>query len=216
MDKLFIVTGANRGLGKALTEGLLEANQSVLAINRSSSSKSENTIICDLADATQLNELTEKLKKITKYYEIIFINNAGVIEPIGNIGSFLSIDKIQQHINVNYLAPICIINALMQIKNINLKVINVTTGAAERYLEGWSLYGSSKKAVKVALDTLMMENSNIDIVHFDPGVIDTNMQTKIRDSEFKLKERFVQYKEKQKLQAPEEVAKRIIRECNII
>lgn len=217
MDKLFIVTGTNRGLGKSIVQKLIKYNQKVLTITRNSDQlfTEAQSIVCDLSDEEQLQQLMNQLKKLKGYKEIVFINNAGVIEPINEIGNLGDVKDILHHIKINYLAPTCIVDTLCQL-NVQLTIVNISTGAAERYLEGWSLYGSSKKAFKVILDTLQKENDCIIIKHFDPGVMDTNMQEIIRKSTFKTKDHFIAFKEQRKLRSPDDVAHYLCSELQLV
>jgi len=217
MDKLFIVTGTNRGLGKSIVQKLIKYNQKILTITRNSDQffTEAQSIVCDLSDEEQLQQLMNQLKKLKGYKEIVFINNAGVIEPINEIGKLGEVKDILHHIKINYLAPTCIVDTLCQL-NVQLTIVNISTGAAERYLEGWSLYGSSKKAFKVILDTLQKENDCITIKHFDPGVMDTNMQEIIRKGTFKTKDHFIAFKEQKKLRSPDDVAHYLCSELQLV
>ena len=40
------------------------------------------------------------------------------------------------------------------------------------------------------LNTIDIENDNIDIINFNPGVFDSNIQSKLRDSDLKNKDYF--------------------------
>ena len=139
-----------------------------------------------MSDISDVTNLIAKLERILsgKFNEIIFINNAGIIEPIKKIGEFSNNVDIYNHININYVSPSIIINSLVKLieNNMKLKILNITSGAAERPIEGWSLYCSTKKATKMFLDVLNEENNKVVIKHIDPGVIDTEMQHSIRNS----------------------------------
>src|SRR5690606_16956927 len=87
-----IITGANRGLGHALTEVLMQQEDSfIISMSRSQSEvqkaykKSRFYLFeLDLAENC-LEEKLGKLKNFIQTEDICFINNASIIEPITKI-----------------------------------------------------------------------------------------------------------------------------------
>jgi NAD(P)-dependent dehydrogenase (short-subunit alcohol dehydrogenase family) len=61
-------------------------------------------------------------------------------------------------------------------------IINVSSGAAYRPLEGWSSYCAGKAGLAMLTRSLVLETSGVRIFGFSPGTIDTDMQVKIRAS----------------------------------
>jgi NAD(P)-dependent dehydrogenase (short-subunit alcohol dehydrogenase family) len=62
-------------------------------------------------------------------------------------------------------------------------IINVSSGAAYRPLEGWSSYCAAKAGLAMMTRSIALETSGrIRIFGFSPGTIDTDMQVKIRAS----------------------------------
>src|SRR6186713_131575 len=100
MKSLFIVTGTNRGLGKAICEQLLKLPDTyILSIGR----KTDKNFLNDTTSFSHLNvdlsnidflsaELITLSNKINDSKQIIFINNAGSIEPITSIGAIETAD----------------------------------------------------------------------------------------------------------------------------
>ena len=103
-------------------------------------------------------------------------------------------------------------------KNIPCTVINISSGASKFPIDGWAAYCASKAAVdmlsEVADKEIRLEGvDGFRILSLAPGVIDTDMQGEIRDSdgeEFYDKQTFVDYKNNKELQSPEGAAARII------
>jgi len=184
MRRLVVITGASKGLGKGLTNTLLSRDQyDLVTMSRSDIEQSDHPSVkhfkVDLiqpGDYRWLRDICEDYSKVT------FINNAGVISPIGFIGGF-SVEEIERNIYTNQIAPFSIINAL--VKNnfkYELSIINITSGAANKLIKGWSLYSVTKAAVLNFLEHLKDQHSRIKIFSFDPGVLDTEMQLLIRSS----------------------------------
>lgn len=218
VNKLFIVTGSSRGLGQELARQLTRFGQSVIGVARGKYSNDEmfETLFCDLANSENVLLLVKSLRKrVLGFDSVVLINNAGVIEPIGKVGELNDPETVSQHIGVNYLGPVLLVNGLLAVLNddVNFQIINITSGAAERPIQGWSLYSSSKKAFKVFLDVVVTENEQVKVTHFDPGIMDTSMQQTIRDSDvddFPDLEQFRNFKLIGKLQPASTVAKQMI------
>ena len=118
---------------------------------------------------------------LKKASQIVFVNNAATIDPICQF-SELGFESLNNAMEVNLYTPLRIIKKILSLKIIsaNILLVNVTTGASEVPIKGWLSYSTSKNAFKTALKTIEYENTNIESLNFDPGVVDTNMQKKIR------------------------------------
>lgn len=223
--ELFIVTGISSGLGEEIVNLLTQNNKNVIGIGRNFTS-AQNTlskinpklltlIQCDLANTPSCRQLIQELdSEISSGMEITFINNAGVIDPITKVGNFMENIDVERHINVNYLTPVLLTNYLLSKHQNKMKIINISSGAAELSIEGWSLYCSSKKAIKTFLDVVNKENIHLSVEHIDPGVMNTKMQGNIRKSSiehFPEVNQFKELEERGKLQSPEETARKILK-----
>lgn len=210
-------------MGKALAEGFLKEGNAVCGISRSQSIKHNNYqhIQLDLSDPHQYKEFT--LPQLEGFKEVVFINNAGSVEPVAKVGK-LNMDNAFKSYHINVLVPIFFINLLAGAsKNYKGKiyVLNISSGAAQYPVEGWGIYCSSKAALDafaaVADKEMLNSNPNFLVRNIYPGIIDTPMQESIRGSnneDFPEVERFKTYKEKQELSSPREVSSKIIRNFN--
>jgi NAD(P)-dependent dehydrogenase (short-subunit alcohol dehydrogenase family) len=63
-------------------------------------------------------------------------------------------------------------------------IVNVSSGAAIRPLEGWSAYCTAKAGLAMLTRAIMLENTatGIRVFGFQPGTTDTDMQVTIRAS----------------------------------
>ena len=147
------------------------------------------------------------------------INNAGVLSPIMPADRCSS-TEILQNFQVNTIAPIILTaQFIKQTENSNCKrtVVNISSGAGKKPYYGWSAYSSSKAAIDMYTRVVGLEQVNRDnpvkIFSFAPGVVDTEMQEKIRKTkaeDFDSVERFKAFKLDGKLLKPEFVAKKLI------
>src|SRR3954454_13367040 len=103
-----LVTGANRGLGKAFAEGLLEAGASkVYAGARDPSTIGDENVIAvqlDVTDPEQVARIAAGLTDVN-----LVINNAGVASVAPPLST--PIDDARQQLEVNYLGVLRIAQA---------------------------------------------------------------------------------------------------------
>ena len=210
------ITGTSRGLGKAIAELLLEdENIKVVGISRNQSIEHPNYRhkVLDLSDI----EIIERYRfPVEEYDKYILINNAGVIEPISHLGHEFSTD-IKHNYNINLLAPSILINLFMrQFSNTGkpIHIINVSSGAGKYPIDGWSTYSASKAGLDMFSLALKEEinidgRENVNIHSIAPGIVNTEMQGIIRNSNsesFSNIDKFKNYFEDNLLTSPKEVA----------
>ncbi len=146
--------------------------------------------------------------------EIKLILAASTIEPIERI-TLLKPEQVIKNININIISQINLISSIVRnaIKmNLKVGIINLNSGAAYRPLSGWSLYSGSKSYLNIFLKTLVKENPDINIVSYDPGVVDTSMQKIIRSTSINIfdeVETFKNYKLQSQLNDPQVIAQDI-------
>jgi benzil reductase ((S)-benzoin forming) len=222
--KIIFITGISKGLGASLFSNITKLKDYyVIGVGRnftddqlalSRSNENFKIMFCDFGYKPSINL---KELDLTKFDEMIFINNAGTIEPIRKVGSLGDFEDIQKHININLTSVIYFINCIISFKKREtpLKILNITSGAAEKPIQGWSLYSSTKKGIKTFLNSLKEESTIIDVHHIDPGVMDTEMQKSIRNSnpkDFPLVNDFRDFYLKGELKTPDQVALSIVEE----
>ena len=115
----------------------------------------------------------------------ILVNNAGVIDPIAELAS--SDPKAwAQNIRINLIGAYYVVRAVIEgmLKGGGGTIVNVSSGAAYRPLEGWSAYCSGKAGLAMMTRAIALETQGkgIRVFGFSPGTIDTEMQAKIRAS----------------------------------
>ncbi|WP_264559524.1 SDR family NAD(P)-dependent oxidoreductase [Flavobacterium sp. N2270] len=232
--KIAIITGANKGLGEALFNQLFnnEYFDKIVSLSRRVSKVQADLISNDdprfefiPVDLSMLNnsELLKNLETISlEAKEVLYINNAGTIFPIGKIGE-LNDNELVESLQVNVLAPSIIINYVLKtFCKAKIEIINITSGAANYSIDGWSVYGSSKAYLKFFTQSLSDQEANnnfVKAINVDPGVIDTDMQLQIRNSSipgFTKHADFVALKEDGKLQPASMAAQKIIEKISLI
>lgn len=191
-----IVTGASRGLGRAaaidlaragavtvVTSRSLEACQETVAEIRSAGGEAFARA-CDIADQGSAEELISEV--VGDHGDLsILINNAGVIEPIALTGEG-DPDAWQRLIQINLVG--CYNAIRFSLPYFSRKgrgvIVNISSGAAHKPMEGWSAYCTSKAGLAMLTRCTAQEygESGVRSYGFLPGVVDTEMQVKIRAS----------------------------------
>ncbi|WP_449620389.1 (S)-benzoin forming benzil reductase [Robertmurraya sp. Marseille-Q9965] len=226
--KYTIITGASKGLGAAIATRLLDEEVGIFSVSRKENEElrkhafAKNLFYehfpCDLSDPKNIEAtFSEVVEKLGGTDELWVFNNAGVVEPIETVGK-LDTESVVQNLNVNLLAPILITNLLTQrLTEAKITFVNVTSGAAERPIHGWSTYCSTKAAVNMFTQAGALEqetsNGKHIMIGFSPGIMDTDMQQTIRSSSkeaFHDIEKFKSYKEEGQLRSAEAVAKALV------
>jgi benzil reductase ((S)-benzoin forming) len=216
---LIYITGASKGIGAALAAELLKnADNKVIGIARTRSITHNNYIHfnIDLSDFNQLK--TFKFKIPPGLNMVALINNAASLGEVTHMGN-LSAEMINKTVHLNLTAPMILLNDFIktyQDAAIKKLVINITSGAATTAYDGWSIYCATKAGLdmmtKVANAEQQMKKHPVKILGIAPGVVDTNMQTQIRNTKpenFSRKEKFVQLKAQHQLYHPADVARKL-------
>lgn len=219
---ILIITGGSKGIGKALAEKYASEKYHVFSVARSLSNSEKFTEI--KADLSTIKEATKTLKSIFNQIDkenvssITLLNNAGRLGKISTLEN-LDPEDIAKSIQLNTTTPLVLSSLFIKkTQNWNCKkqIINISSGAATKPYEGWSVYCTSKAALDMTTKTIAAEQSEIKngvkCVGIYPGVVDTNMQNQIRKTnkaDFKNIERFKYLKENNELYSPEFVAQKI-------
>lgn len=219
----YLITGASRGLGRALADALLrQADTTVLGISRHATIEHPRYQHqpLDLSDVEAVENNLYKLFVPRKdATSLTLINNAAVLGEIGYFGTHKS-----EHFNfvfdLNVVAPAMLMNGFLAAYG-NLTVprtiLNISSGAAQRAVDGWGAYSASKAALNALSQTAQKEQdlrgSGVRVRALSPGVLDTAMQEHIRaadEAQFSEAAKFAHLHTEGRLQEPEAVAARVV------
>jgi len=219
---VYIITGASKGIGFELAKQLSGEGHFVIGIARTPSKLDGVKFIrADLSEIEKLEALMNEIITLTPQDAVSFtlINNAGMVDPIGLIGS-VHTEEMTKAIAVNLTAPMILSNVFISaLKNFEgvKRIVNISSGAGRNAYEGWGTYCTTKAGLDHFSRTVALEQGNaeypVDIVSIAPGIIDTGMQETIRASKedaFPLIDRFIDYKEKGLLSSAEKTAGQLI------
>ena len=187
-----IVTGASRGLGAAVARWLFKVGAAVTIMARSEERLSETgddvrrlggeSLVCG-ADISQYDACRKAVDKTLDRFGRIdaVVNNAGIVQPIATIARTDPADW-RSNIEVNLIGPFNLIRAAAAtLRRQNGRVVNVSSGAANLALGSISAYCTAKAALNHFTRVLAVEEPELTAVAVRPGVVDTDMQTFIRE-----------------------------------
>jgi 3-oxoacyl-[acyl-carrier protein] reductase len=191
--KVIIVTGASRGIGAAAAAALAKAGATVVlaardgklaeAVARSIGAPA-SARTCDVSVYKAFEALVDETKARFGRLDAL-INNAGVIEPIASIAES-DPAAWARNIEINLTGAYHAIRAVLPGMLVagGGTIVNVSSGAAIRPLEGWSAYCSAKAGLHMLTRAVALETAGkgIRVFGFQPGTTDTDMQVLIRAS----------------------------------
>ncbi len=192
-NKTALVTGAGKGIGKAIALALAKEGVNVILVARtqeeidSVAAKVRSlrvkalAITADVADINSVNAAEEKA--LSEFGAIdILINNAG----IASFGKFLELEPTdwERIIQVNLMGPYYVTRAVVpnMIERQTGDIINIssTAGLAGNALT--SAYSASKFALLGLTDSLMQEmrKHNIRVTALTPSTVATDMAKELK------------------------------------
>jgi len=192
-DKVAIVTGAGRGIGRAIALAFAREGANVVVVSRTLS-EVENTAAQVLAlgrralalrvDVSRMEEVENMVKSTLRDFGRIdvLVNNAGILGPVGPL-----IENDVEHwietVKVNLTGTFLCCKAVLpiMIKQGGGKIINLSGGGAAYPRPRFSAYATSKAAVVRLTETLAEElkEFNVQVNAIAPGAINTRIQEEI-------------------------------------
>ena len=243
IDKLVLITGCNRGFGRAILDTLFNTpefgkHSHYVLLNRSAPSvdlpsdvsHQHITIDFEFADASLfVAELRASLSPIIQsssaYGDVLLINNAGSLGPLMPVTDLhQSASEIARNITSNVTAPLLLTSLVTDLVQSsgsvpNLDVVNISSLAAVKPFEYWSVYCSGKAHREAFLRCFAHETKTfgsprkIRVLSYAPGPLDTDMQSQIREQlpgDSALAKMYIAMHQEKKLITPAESARKLI------
>jgi NAD(P)-dependent dehydrogenase (short-subunit alcohol dehydrogenase family) len=180
-----LITGASRGLGRALARELASRGWH---------------LIIDARDADALRAVAEELASRTHVVAIagdiadrahrralgvaaraadgldLVINNAGQLGPSPQPALLdYPLDALASVYTTNVVAPLGVLQSVRDSLRPGARIINVTSDARVNAYAGWGGYGSAKAALEQLSSILAVEEPTLRVYWLDPGDMRTAM-----------------------------------------
>lgn len=194
VGKVVLITGASRGLGRALAlEYAREGASLVLNSRSNSAAELEGTrldaqaagaqvlaVEADVSDRADVERLAAQALACFGHVDVL-INNASALGPTPM--PYLSdypIEGFEEVVRTNLIAPFLLTRALLgqMLERGSGSIINVTSDAGIVGYATWGAYGVSKAALDQLTRTwaVELEGTGVRINSVDPGDMDTSMK----------------------------------------
>jgi NAD(P)-dependent dehydrogenase (short-subunit alcohol dehydrogenase family) len=186
LAKTGLITGASRGLGRALARELAEKGWQ---------------LILDARGALELDRVRKELEPLTRIWALagdvtlpahrrslaeiadgaggldLVINNASILGPSPQPELLkYPLEVLEQVYRANVIAPLGVLQAVWSTIKPEATIINITSDAGIEAYPGWGGYGSSKAALEQLSAVLAVENPGWKVFWVDPGDMRTRMQ----------------------------------------
>lgn len=175
-----VITGANRGIGLALTEAYLSLGHEVTALCRSSSKalNASAARVIEGVDVTSEDALPIMAKAFEGQTVDLLINNAGLL--VADSLNNLPWQDIEAQFSVNTLGPLRITQALLDYLKTGSKVAIISSrmgSVADNGSGGYYGYRMSKAALNIAAKSLAIDLKprGIAVAILHPGFVQTAM-----------------------------------------
>ena len=195
---LTILTGASRGLGRAVAEQLLARGHHVLALSRKAADievppgSRLTAWAVDLADAAPVAQRLHTwlaAQDATQLASVTLINNAGVVSQLAPL-SHLDADDLINALRVGLEAPTLLTSVFLRVTAswpIPRKVVLVSSGLGRRAMASSATYCAAKAGLDHLARAVALEEASkahgARIVSLAPGIIDTDMQVQLRSAD---------------------------------
>jgi len=186
-----VVTGASRGLGRALAGALATAGYQVIidgrdglaleaaaAALRAQHDLPRRAVVAlpgSIADASHRAALAAAAAEAGG--ASLLINNAGTLgaSPLPAMADY-PVDDLRACLEVNVVAPVALTQLLLPgLRSSGGAVLSITSDAAVEAYSGWGGYGAAKAALEQAFGVLAAEEAALRVWWVDPGDLRTHM-----------------------------------------
>ena len=195
-DKIALVTGASRGIGRASALALANEGAYVIAHYNSAGDKAQalvneirsmggkaEAIGTDLAAADGAHQLAAKVREIAGKKLDIIVANAGIAKS-ATIAE-LTVDVFDKLFAVNVRAPYFLVQQLLPLLTEGSSIIMVSSIATRTVVGNLSAYSATKGAISTLVKhfAVALGANGIRVNGVAPGVIDTDMSSFTRTEE---------------------------------
>ena len=217
---LYIVTGATRGIGRAVATALANRQFRVIAVGRSTElleSLREScgpcliTLEADLSTDDGAQAVADKIRAISNREPAII---DGIVHSAGSLVPLEPYDKIDanelvQHFRIHVATPLNLFQTISQIHSIK-RMLFIDSYSATAPRPGWSAYSIIKSAAQMAARCAAKELITTRIIRAYPGAVNTRIVEAVLRSQTETAATFAAMLEKGELAEPDQVAEFLV------
>jgi len=178
-QSVMLITGARKGIGRALAEYYVEQGWHVIGCSRQASDLAHDNyrhVTLDVSDEDAVKALMTSIRKSEGRLDAL-INNAGIASM--NAALLTPLDSVRRVLDTNVVGTflLCREAARLMQKNKFGRIVNFTTVAVPFNLEGEAVYAASKAAVESLTRILARELAlnNITVNAVGPTPVQTDL-----------------------------------------
>ncbi|HEY2016872.1 MAG TPA: SDR family oxidoreductase [Bryobacteraceae bacterium] len=183
-----LITGASRGLGKAIAREFGSRGASLALVARNAAALEElaaelrglgtkdiEVIAADLSDPKAPASIVDRLQQKWPHLDVL-VNNAAIAGPIGRLWEN-DWRQWQETLQVNLLAPVALCRLSVPWMQPGSAIVNLSGGGATSARANFSAYGTAKAALVRFTETLAVEAAELGIRvnAISPGILNTEM-----------------------------------------
>ncbi|MBO0804896.1 MAG: SDR family NAD(P)-dependent oxidoreductase [Nocardiopsaceae bacterium] len=187
-DPLAVVTGASRGLGRALAGGLARAGWNLVidARDRDALRDAAQAIRDQAAPGVTVTDVPGNitdpahrgdLSEAAGNQAALLVSNAGTLgaTPLPAMADY-PLGEFRDAFEVNVVAPVALAQLFLpRLRENGGAIVTITSDAATEPYGGWGGYGAAKAALEQASAVLAAEETAVRVWRFDPGDLRTDM-----------------------------------------
>ena len=175
-----LVTGANRGLGAAIAQALLDAGADVYGAARDITTIENRAVIPVQLDVTSADDITNAARACRDVS--IVINNAGILRASASLAPD-AVDAARAEMETNFFGPMRMARAFAPVlgENGGGALVNVLSVLSFVSMPQGATYSASKAAAWSLTNSLRMElrHQGTLVVAVHAGFIDTDMAASV-------------------------------------
>ncbi|NVK17386.1 MAG: SDR family oxidoreductase [Methylocystaceae bacterium] len=184
-DQIAIVTGANRGIGKAVCEKFMEHGAQVIACVRTVCPSLQewaeprgvlHQVELDLRDDDVIKQAVKSVRSLSSKPDIL-VNCAGIAS--GGLFQMASMQEMRSVFDVNFFGLIAFSQGVSRLmaRQKSGAIVNISSATASYIASGTLSYGAGKAALERATQSMAMELGamGIRVNAVAPGVTQTDM-----------------------------------------
>ena len=178
-----IVTGASRGIGRAIAHDLAERGARVVLIARGATGLRETAdalgaraipIVCDVADGSAVDTTIARIRDELGGAPDIFVNNAGAftLAPVETIDTA----SFESALETNLVAPLRFVRAFLPaMRSRGGHIVTIGSVADRHVFPGNGAYAASKFGMRALHEVLRLETrgTGVRATLISPGPVDT-------------------------------------------